>query len=208
MSGTASVTRRIWRVRRSEAAPPRTTATLDGAALPREAWGTALEVDPGVHALHVEGPSRVSFDRSVSVGEGASQTVTVSLLPRAEEGRPLDRPARVAGPTIAPRTWALATAGVGGGLVLVGLGFGAAAISQRHDACGPSGCDVAAYEHGRTLARTSDLITGLGVATLAGGVVWYLLAPRTAPGSSAPAGALLVPWASRDGAGLALARSF
>jgi hypothetical protein len=188
-----------------EAAPPRTTATLDGAGLPREAWGTALEVDPGVHALHVEGPARVSFDKSVSVAEGEAQTVTVSLLPRADEGRPLDRPAPTTGLALAPRTLALVTAGVGGGLVLVGLGFGAAAISQRHDACGASGCDPVAYEHGRSLARTSNAFTGLGLVTVAGGVVWYLLAPRAA---SAPAGALVVPWAAADGAGISVARWF
>lgn len=192
-----------------EAAPPRTVATLDGTELPRETWGTALELDPGEHALHVEGPGRVSFDQRLSIGEGESRALTVSLLPRAEDAGPLARAPDVPRSRLPPpRTLALITTGVGGALVIVGLGFGAAAISDRGSACDASGCDVAAYEHGRSLARTSNIFTGLGLVTVAGGLVWYFLSPGAAASSKGAGVPLMLPWASADGAGLLLTRRF
>ncbi len=180
---------------RAATAPARTTATLDGAELPRGSWGAPLDVDPGTHAVRFEGPDLVPFEQSVPLAEGESRTLDVTLVPRADATRALP----------SQRTLALVTTGVGAAFVVIGLGLGTAAIVDRHDACGAHGCDAAAYEHGRSLARASNYVTGVGAAVAAGGLTWFFLAPKE---SAAARATVIAPWASFDGAGVVVLRRF
>jgi hypothetical protein len=176
-------------------APPRATATLDGTELPRGSWGAPLDLDPGTHAVRFEGPELVPFEQIVPLAEGESRTLDVTLVPRADTTRSLP----------SQRTLSLVTTGIGAGLVVVGLGFGTAAILERHDACGARGCDPVAYENGRSHARTSTIVTGLGAAVAVGGLTWFLLLPKEAPTARAT---VVAPWASFDGAGVVVTRRF
>jgi hypothetical protein len=176
-------------------APPRATATLDGTDLPRGSWGAPLDLDPGMHAVRFQGPELLPFEQIVPLAEGESRTLDVTLVPREDATTRLP----------SQRTMALVTTGVGAAVVVVGLGFGVAAIVDRHDACGATGCDPVAYEHGRSLARTSNIVTGIGAAVAVGGVTWFLLAPKESPAARAT---VVAPWASLDGAGLVVTRRF
>ena len=72
-----------------EAKVPRLTVTVpsdvpvdflvkvDGNALPREAWGAALEVDPGTHAVTGEGARCRPFSAPLTLAEGDQKTIAV-----------------------------------------------------------------------------------------------------------------------------------
>jgi hypothetical protein len=186
--------------------PADVVAKLDDASLPHETWGAVLDVDPGAHVVRAESQGRVAFEERFELAEGQSRTVLVVLPP----GDGVDggdasaaSPRADRAPGIAPKTLALVTIGVGAITTSVGLGYGVAAISKRKDVCGDVYCEPAGYDQGRSLARTSTIVTGIGVAVVASGVVWWLLAPT----SSARA-TTVVPYASADGAGVVVSRRF
>jgi hypothetical protein len=179
--------------------PAGSSVSLDGAPMPRETWGVAMAIDPGEHAVHVEADGCVSFDERLTIATAESRSVVVRLAPRAATSTPDVHPVSQA------RTWALGTTIAGAAIVVVGLGFGAAAIAKRNAACDERYCDPAGYDQGRAWARTSTILTGVGLAVGVGGVAWYLLAPKTSEPSRA---ALVAPYATPDGAGLVLVRRF
>jgi hypothetical protein len=196
--------------------PAGVVATLDDAGVPREAWGAALDVDPGAHVLRAQAPGHVAFELRFALAERESRTIVVALAPgdgsstsatsasSASSGPPLPAgPHADASSGIPPRTLALVTIGVGVITTGVGLGYGVAAISKRKDACGDVYCDPVGYDEGRSLARRSTIVTGVGLAVVTGGVVWHLLAP-----SSSTRATTVVPYAGFDGAGVVVVRRF
>lgn len=124
------------------------------------------------------------------------QRFVVAPRPRREAAQPCPTtPALPA--SVAPRDGGIAipvaVAVAGGVTALVGGALYAQArhaASQAEDRCGgaPEQCqDEAAMvdgERARSRAVTSGWITGVGLATLAGGVVWHLLSGPTTPPSS------------------------
>ncbi|HEX4341148.1 MAG TPA: PEGA domain-containing protein [Polyangiaceae bacterium] len=54
------------------------TLTVDGNAVPAAAWGTAIPVDPGEHALRAEAEGYVTWTSSVEAS-GAGRTVSVAV---------------------------------------------------------------------------------------------------------------------------------
>jgi hypothetical protein len=59
--------------------PPDFKLTLDGADLPRGAWGTAIEVDPGRHEVRAQAERHVVFQRSIDAKEGEQLRIQVTL---------------------------------------------------------------------------------------------------------------------------------
>lgn len=183
--------------------PEGAAATLDEAAVPREVWGAVLDVDPGAHVVRATAPGHASFEQTFVLAERESRTVAVEL-PASVSGSTHSTSAGAdTSPTIAPRTLALVTIGVGAITTGVGLGYGVAAISKRKEVCGDVYCDPAGYDEGRSLARRSTIVTGVGVAVVTGGVVWYLLAPTASARATT-----VVPYAGLDGAGVVVVRRF
>ena len=81
----------------------------------------------------------------------------------------VDKPTPAPTPKWDPRIGPIALAGAGAITTIVGLGFGVAAISRRKDACGDNHyCEPSKLEDARSAARTSDIVTGLGLAAVAG----------------------------------------
>jgi hypothetical protein len=162
--------------------PEATSVTIDGKPLPAGAWGTAVEIDPGSHKVHVEGKGVDPFDHEVTLVEKENKTVTVTFVEKKVDAPPpppppvvVDKPSRVA---------PLVVAGVGGATVIVGLVFGYMAITGKKDACGDTKlCEPAALEDARSNARTSNIVTGVGAAVLVGGLTWYFLAPSSSSAS-------------------------
>jgi tetratricopeptide (TPR) repeat protein len=66
-------------------APDRFTVKLDGVEVPRAAWGTALEIDPGEHVIEAGGPRLVPSSKKIALAEGAQIRLNVAAkrLPTA-----------------------------------------------------------------------------------------------------------------------------
>lgn len=193
-------------------APEGTKVVLDDEPLPKPVWGTAIEVDPGEHTVRVDAEGHVPFTKSVTLAEADAQRVDATLSPIAP-ATPVttqEEPAtvkKVDQPLLESRTVPLVVAGVGGAAVVVGLGLGWAAIQKRDEVCGPRYCDPQGYEDGRSLARASTLVTGLGLATAAGGLAWWWLSGKSSarPGDH---GTIVTPYAGAQGGGLAISGAF
>jgi hypothetical protein len=164
--------------------PEQMTLTLDGNALPEAAWGTALEVDPGRHTLRAEGPNYLPFEASFDLAEREEKRLRVVLKAKVAEPPAVTEAALPQTEQDASsqkvRIIPLVVAGAGVATVGVGLVLGYVAIQKRKDACGDSHfCEPEALESGRSVARASTIVTSIGAATLAGGLVWYFLdAPK------------------------------
>ncbi len=191
--------------------PEGTKVTLDEDALPKPAWGTAIEVDPGEHTVRVEAEGRAPFTTTVTLAEGESKEVVATLPVLQSQSKD---PKSVTAPKPAPegswlesRTVPLVVAGVGGAAVVVGLGLGWAAIDKRDEVCGTRFCEPQGYEEGRSLARASTIVTGLGLATAAGGLAWWWFSGQSSARPS-DAGTSVTPYANAHGGGFALTGSF
>jgi len=180
--------------------PAALEVSLDGAIIPPPAWGTTLDVDPGTHVVRAKTAACPPFEISFEVAEKESRSVDVSACAAA---KPVEAPKPASPPSRVPP---LVFMGIGGASVIVGLVFGATAISKKSDACGDGDlCDPRGLEDARTAARTSTILTGAGLALVAGGAVWYLLTPATA---SADHATRVSPWAGPGALGLLATGSF
>jgi len=169
-------------------APTGLAITIDGKPLPQPAWGTAVEIDPGSHKVHAEGAGVAPFDAELALAEKENKTVSVVFTKPAPPPPPPDEK-----PKTSPRIAPLVVAGVGAVTVLVGLGFGYAAISGKQDACGDTKlCDREGLEDARSYAVTSNIVTGIGAALLVGGGAWYFLTPASPSNTT---GVRVVPFA-------------
>jgi hypothetical protein len=192
--------------------PAQMTLLLDGEPLPEAGWDTALEVDPGKHAVRAEAPDHAPFEEKVELAEREEKSITVTLT--ATPSAPEERAAPVAAsqapaaeaPPAKPRIVPLIVAGAGAVTLSVGLGLGYVAIQKRQDACGDSNfCEPNQLESGRSTARASTIVTSIGAATLAGGLVWYFL---SAPRKGETARAQVVPALGPHGGGLSAVGMF
>lgn len=172
---------------------PGLKVTLDGEVLKDAAWNTAIDVDPGKHAVHAEAPGHLNFEGSVTIAEKQDKAISVALEVDASPTVEKKAPSKI-GPIV------VTTAGVVG--IGVGLTFGYLAIKKKGDDC-PNGVCAAqsSIDDGRTLANVSTIVTGVGAALLVGGVVWWVLTPSGSP--TKDKAAWVLPYASRDGAGVA-----
>jgi tetratricopeptide (TPR) repeat protein len=68
--------------------PKGTKITLDGKPLRRGGLGSPLPVDPGAHELRAVSPDGSSFDRRISLAEGARDQVVIELVGGSEPSAP------------------------------------------------------------------------------------------------------------------------
>ena len=172
---------------------PNTKITLDGVPLPEGAWNTPVPVDPGSHSVRAEAPGRLPFEAVASLADNQDKAISIVL---DVDQKPTD--------TSAPsKALPMVVTAVGVVGVGVGLGLGYASIKKRDSACDDAKlCDPGGLESGRSLANTSTIVTGVGAGLLVVGVVWWVLTP-SAPRKEGDRAALITPYASHDGAGLA-----
>ena len=194
---------------------PRTIEVwLDGKLLRPEAVGFPIPVDPGSHEITVLASGRVPWSVKVSPPPASVTRIDVPVLVPAEQAPrvvgqvdmpPSDRGPAVPLPRFVPppsapgvhdedpgrsqRTvgWALGGAGVGG--VLVGAYFALRSSATRDDLrCKDERCPASQVETSDRARRQSEIASwafGLGGASLAAGVVVYVLAPSPARASTA-----------------------
>lgn len=193
--------------------PPQMKLLLDGNPLPEAAWQTALETDPGKHTVRAEAPGYVAFEQSFELAEKQEKRLIVELVPAAEE--PGDEAVAPTPTAVSPalekpkpksRIAPLVVSGVGVVTIGVGLGLGYVAIQKRKDACGDQHfCEPEELESGRSMARASTIVTSVGAATLAGGLIWYFL---SAPRKGGDKAAHVVPSLGPRGGGIAAIGTF
>jgi hypothetical protein len=184
---------------------------LDGQALPDAAWRTALDIDPGPHSVRAEAPGREPFEANFELSEAEHERLSIVFKERAPAPAPKSAPqARPSAPVDEQpqepkRVLPLVVSGIGVATLGVGLGLGYVAIKKRQSACGDGHyCEPDELESGRKVARASTIVTGVGAATLAGGLVWYFLSGQSGQERSAT----VTPTAGPQFAGLTAHGSF
>ncbi len=176
--------------------------------LPTSLLGVPSPVMPGRVAVRVEAHGFRAASRDVVVAAGSAAQVDVAL--DAEGTTSSNETAQGVAAATATDSRSTSTRGPGAGpWVVVGLGAAGVAAgvalfvlsngaqSRRDDACGSAGCQESARaddESYRSLLYGADVAFGIGGAAVAGGLIWWLAAPR---GRSAQTTAAIVP--SRDG---------
>jgi len=158
------------------------TVTVDGTPLGSAAWGVAVPVDPGPHAVRAEAPSRKPFEQTLEIAKdgGHREVVDVPALELAEDasgaavGSATDD--KHAGGFLSGRNVGWIAAGVG--VVGIGVGgyFGLKAFSDwddRNQAC-KSGCTAGAKASGESASDAATRSTvgfAVGAGALAVGAV-------------------------------------
>src|ERR1019366_241465 len=181
----------------------------DGDPVGRAAWGAAIPVDPGAHAVDATAAGRKPWHGQASVeGQGTQTAIEVPALevdlqpepaPIAQSSIPAAEPARPDGATALPpashgptqRVLGVMVGVVGVAGVALGAVFGEMAKSDNNEASGhclnDMACDPQALSltsSARREATASTIGFVAGGALLAGGVVLFLTAPAHSPQSA------------------------
>lgn len=183
-------------VRAPDPAPPGLAVRVGDTALDAALWGIAYPVVPGTAVVEATASDGSTFRSEVTVAAGESRDVVVALVPPERPPAPAPVEAVVVrrpppppvrrGPGVTP--WIVA----GGGVVAFGLAgvfyaLREGARSDRDAACDPAeGCFEVAQDHEarfRSFTVLTDVALGVGVAAVAGGVLWWVLGR---PGREAP----------------------
>jgi hypothetical protein len=200
------------------AAEPGANVTMDGAPLSSALIGLSRPIDPGAHTLRADAPGMASDDVTVTLKEGARETVTLTLKPLAA--------AQVAPPPQVPATPPSEHAQASGrgmrtaGLVAIGVGVvGAAAGTfflvqnrskrgEADDLCANGVCPRAKQGDVQSLDSDADSAATFawigyavaGVAAAAGVTLLVLDAKQAKREESARVH--VTPWIGLHGAGL------
>lgn len=158
--------------------------TLDGTTVPRASLGVNRPVDPGRHIFHATAPGFSAEPMTLTLAEGALQTVTLELKPVVEEHRPPPAP-----PSKLQATLGIVALGVGGAGIVLGGVTGVLAIGKHNELdaqcdtsarlCQSTANDVLASFHTFSTVSTVGFIAG--GAAVAAGVVLVVTAPRAKP---------------------------
>jgi hypothetical protein len=182
--------------------------SIDGEPLAGVRGSLPVFLDPGEHTVSATVPLRKPYVTKVTVSETPPQTALVVRIPALEGGS--ERGGSVSASPVrdSPQAGAssLRTAGwiLGGtGAALLGLGaaFGIDAL-VRTSACA-SPCDATSSEAAEAISLVAF---GTGLAALVGGA--WLLHLHPSPASSPGARVYVIPRATVQGAGFAVAGSF
>jgi len=202
--------------------PPGLVVTRDGTPVDPGAFGSALYVDPGKHAITASAPGFKAVTKEVSIDEAKSDSLEIPALEPAPPEAPKEtpQPQPTPGPVDQPpRTRKLIGIGVAaGGVVIAGVGlvFGAKAGSSLDAAKTLCGDDLVCrndqdYDRGKKLisdargqATLSTVLVIAGGAAVAAGVVVYLTAPKAHRAETAR----VVPAVSPQSVGFAILGGF
>jgi hypothetical protein len=181
--------------------------------------GVTTPVDPGVYVFRAEAPGRTTWEQQVDLtAEGATITVEIPALPEAtttepvvdDDTRPLPETPEGGKSGGGRKILGLSIAGVGAVATGIGVFFGVQASSlkgEAEDACNgsldPCSGDItlaqSKIDDARSKANLSNVLVGVGLAAVAGGIILWVTAPDGEPRETA-----LVPVVGADGFGLAL----
>jgi hypothetical protein len=186
------------------------TVKIDGAAMPSAVIGLPGPVDPGEHTLSASGPSRAADPLTITIAEGAKQTITLALK-ATETSVALSPPAQIEGTDKhgALRLGGWIGVGVAAGGLVMGTIFVVKNRANRNDAnalCTVNGCpeskraNVASLDSSANSAATLAWVSyGIGAAGLATGAVLLWLSGSR---SGASQTARVIPWVDTRAAGV------
>ena len=168
----------------------------DNIVVPSAQWEAAIPTDPGTLVVSAKAPGRKPWQQSVSLVEGAAQTISIPVLESAgsvstatvETTSPVAKEVPAGGaPHEAPssglgtqRTIALVAGGIGVAGIVVGTVYGLKSKSERDASlpyCTGAECDPQGYdakERAREAGNVSTVafVVG-GVGVVAGAVLWF-----------------------------------
>ncbi len=183
---------------------------LGDAELPSSAWGTPQVVTPGAVLVTATAPGQRPFHAVLDVAAGGTSNVRVSFGASSVSGATgaTPAPAEARGPI---NTAPFVVLGVGAAAVVAGGVFfvlRGSAIDARDNQCDATGCPEAARaDHDRavTFNTLTNVSMGVGAALVAGGLVWYLVAPRRAATTDqSPPARRAGPWVAPSNGGAML----
>lgn len=171
------------------------TVKIDGVAIGKAAWGMAMPVDPGKHAIEASAPGKKPRVSTVEVGaEADKKSIDVAALDDAPvETKAVTTTTPVTDTGSSKKTIGFVVGGVGVVALGVGAVFGITAFSkwgERNDNCPNDVCNAKAKEAGDSARSAANIANvGVGVGIVAIGVGTYLIlsspsAERTASSSS------------------------
>lgn len=157
--------------------------TRDGVAVEASSFGVAIPVDPGAHVIEATAPGHLPFHTEVAIGESKdAKTVTIPELAVGDVTPPAPAPRGAA-----QRVVGLTMMGVGGVGVVIGSIFGGMALAKKGDAgnlctadytrCSPAG--KALVDDAKSTGNISTVVFIAGGAFLAGGLIVWLVAPKS-----------------------------
>lgn len=182
----------------------------DGAIVGKAQWGSPIPTDPGEHHITAVAPTRQPWQTDVAVETGG-RTVTVSvpeLTPDGAAAAPTPGTTAKIGATKAPdsgsakeadtqglgaqRTWALATAAIGVGGIIVGSVFGLQSLSKHNDVVARCPTGTACQDPNDAALKNEAITAGniatgafiLGGAGLAAGTILWFTAGSTSKSST------------------------
>jgi hypothetical protein len=169
--------KKVARVVVNVASPAKDThVALDGVELGQPAWGTAMMIDPGAHAIDVTAPGKTPFHADVTIGDAPeTKTVDVPALADAATGTTSSATIDAPSSTSSKRTVGWIVGGVG--VVAVGVGtyfliHGNSLKNEVND--DPHALDVhdkVSSQH--TAITIAELGLGVGIAAL-GTAAWLI----------------------------------
>jgi hypothetical protein len=200
---------------------PATTVYVDGALVATAIDGKPHDIDPGNHVVKF---SNGDSDEVVTVVIGSGEkgrsvmakfsSINPPSAPSAAQAL-TGGPARPAAPKVQHPKGALALA-VSGGIIAVG----GAALAFYGRAQVPDACDLSTHQcaappgdpvfddaaSAASKVNIGLVAGGIGVAALAGGLVWYYAGAKT--DKESPTQQAVTPWVNGNGAGVAVLGRF
>jgi len=174
---------------------------IDGQPVPPATLGLPRQINPGDHVVSAVARGYKPAERRFSIAEGASETVTLGMVPESAEEDATPTPAQDKGDngvSISPLTWVGLSVGVA--LLVVGTATGVVALnkgSSLQEECeaqgAPEVCDPDLQDdidNAKLIAHVSTASFAIGGAALVVGIV--SLAIDLTSASEAPATSQLV----------------
>ena len=180
--------------------------SLDGVQLAAPAWGSAVMIDPGKHAVDAKAPGKADLHLDVVVLD-APETKTLDLptladAPSATSAKTIDVAASES-PSSSRRTVGLAVGALGVASLGLGTYFLVHGSSLKNrvndDPHAPDVHDTVASQH--TAITVAEVGLGVGVAAI-GTAVWLIATSPSAPRRAT--GARVTPLITANGGGLSV----
>ena len=213
-------------------AAPGLEVKRDGVVIGTAAWGTPIPVDPGAHRISASAPDKLPWETTVQSAEGKTARVAIPRdLPNAaavaaavaDAPGPTPPPAAAAQNFPQPvvesgsstqRTLGWIVTGVGAVGLGLGAGFGLSSMSKRDESrthCVVDACDAAGVslrDAAISRGNSATIASIAGGATVLGGLILVLTAPKGTESRERAGKIRAVPSAGAGGGGVMLQGAF
>ena len=149
---------------------------VDGAPVAERVDGRAITLDPGKHVVRIEPPHCLAREKEVTLASGPSQ-IDIDACAEVADATPKPSTVHVV------RHPPLATFTFGGIAIAATVSFavfggvGAADATNLRSTCGTA-CNQGEVDSANTKLLVADISLGVAIASVAAGLVWWLVAPR------------------------------